>query len=39
MLLLKLSERQELLNGKRAISKSKAKQLGYIFQVFPSLFI
>ena len=29
----------ELVNGKRAISKSQAKKLGEIFQVSPSLFI
>ena len=29
----------EVVNGKRAISKSQAKKLGEIFQVSPSLFI
>ena len=29
----------ELVNGKRAISKSQAKKLGEMFQVSPSLFI
>jgi HTH-type transcriptional regulator / antitoxin HigA len=29
----------EIVNGKRAISKSQAKKLGDIFQVSPSLFI
>jgi HTH-type transcriptional regulator / antitoxin HigA len=29
----------EVVNGKRAISKSQAKKLGEIFKVSPSLFI